>query len=654
MTVDAVRPEQVLALGRAAAARLLLRLAVDGHVPAPAAEHVALLTERAAEVEDRARAVVAGWPRDPLQPLGRIALWLGHDAGELTLLALAVAPHLDLALARSYEALAPRAGVTLGFLLDLAVTDEASRLALAARLGEPRSAVSIGALEVDPAVGLSVTSVIRVPAAIVAAVRGVPVAPPPLVHDTVAAGRVPGLDLAQIGLPDLRRSVLVVGPSPWAMHTIGRVLAGRHQKSLWTASPPPDNALDQGWTRLVRDAGLAGALVACDLAPEREPEPVQIHRRLAAAVRASRRLDVPVLLYTPDEDPVPTSIARDVNVVPLLGLRPKAGTELAQARLEQDGVAGAAAIVAEKIAPLAVGLGQVEAIVDAHHRGLLDDPSPAAQAEVAEALRPRLGNLVERVARRIGWDALVVNDDVRQRLKEIVLYRRHADQVYRGWGLGRHITGEGIAVLFSGPPGTGKTLAASVIATELGIALYRVDLSRIVSKWVGETEKNLARLFAEAKHGHAVLLFDEADSLFGKRTEVKNSVDRYANLEVNFLLQKLDHFDGVAILTTNAMQGIDEAFLRRLQFRVTFDAPDHDARVMLWKQHLPGPAHLADDVELDEIADRYELSGGNIRNAAIRAAFLAADAGGKIGQAHLRQASVTEKEELGNVVKRSG
>ena len=653
MSVDAVRPEQVLALGRAAAARLLLRLAADGHVPPPDPAHVEGLIARAGEVEALSAAVVAGWPRDPLQPLGRIARWLNADPGELTLLALAVAPHLDGALARSYDALAPRAGFTLGLLLDLAAVDEPARLALAARLGEPRSAVAIGALEIDPGVGLSVTAVIRVPASIVAAVRGAPVAPPPLIHEVVAAGRVPSVDLQAIGLPDLRRSVLVVGPSPWAMHTIGRALAGRHQRWLWTASPPPDNALDQGWTRLVRDAGLAGALIECDLAPEREPDPVVIHRRLAAAVRASRRLDVPMLLYTPDEDPVPTSVARDVTVVALLGLKPSAGTQLAQVRLEQDGVVNAAAIVAETIAPLAVGIGQVEAIVEAHHRGLLTDPSAAAQAEVGEALRPRLGNLVERVARRIGWDALVIPDDVRQRLREIVLYRRHADQVYRGWGLGKHITGEGIAVLFSGPPGTGKTLAASVIATELGIALYRVDLSRIVSKWVGETEKNLARLFAEAKHGHAVLLFDEADSLFGKRTEVKSSVDRYANLEVNFLLQKLDHFDGVAILTTNALQGIDEAFLRRLQFRVTFDAPDHDARVVLWKAHLPAAEHLDASVDLDEIGDRYEFSGGNIRNAAIRAAFLAAEAGTAITQAHLRSASITESEELGNVVKRS-
>jgi len=649
MITESGRAEQVLALGRAAAARLWVRLGRDGHVPAAAAEELAALEARAAEVGALADALIAAWPRDPAHPLGRLARWAAHERDQLVLVALAIAPLLDGALARSYDALAPRAGVTLGFLLDLALPDESARLALAAKLSSGPSVVAVGALEIDPQIGLAANALVKVPASLLAALRGAPITPPALVHDVAAAGRAPTVELA---LPSLTRTILVVGPSPWAMHTIGRVLAGRHQKWLWTATPPPDAALDVGWTRLVRDAALAGALIACDLAPEREVDSIVVARRLSAAVRAARKLDTPVLLYTSDEDPVPTSLARDLEVLALLTMPVHAGAQLAQARLEQDGVVDAAAITARAIAPLAVGIGQVEAVVEAHHRGQLEDPSPAAQAEVAEALRPRLGNLVERVARRVTWDALVVPDDIKTRLREMVLYRRHADRVYRDWGLGRHITGEGIAALFSGPPGTGKTLAASVIATELGIALYRVDLSRIVSKWVGETEKNLARLFAEARHGHAVLLFDEADALFGKRTEVKSASDRYANLEVNFLLQKLDHFDGVAILTTNALTGIDEAFLRRLQFRVPFDPPDHDARVMLWRQHLPAAEHLHADVDLDEIADRYEFSGGNIRNAAIRAAFLAADAGGPVRHAQIRAASITESEELGSVVKR--
>ncbi len=649
--MTAARVPELLAFGRAAAARLWLRLGDEGHLAGPAAADRPALAARAAEVPSLAAAVAARWPRGG-GALGRIAAWLDGDADQLALLALATAPLLDGALARSLDALAPRGGLTLGFLLDLAHADLDARLALAARVGGDRGVVGLGLLELDPATGLAATAPVRVPAAVVAALRGAPIPAPPAVIDAAPIGHPPTLDPRELGVPALDRPLLVVGPSPWSLYTLGRVLAARGGGPLWTCAAPTDANLEQAWNRLVRDAALAGALPAIDLAPEREPDPQVIARRLGAAVRAAVRLDARVLLYAPDEDPVPTPLAQALSVASMLALAPGTGTRLAQARLEQDGVADAAAITARAIAPLAPALGQVEALVDAHHRGALEDPSPAAQAAIADALRPRLGNLVERVARRVGWDALILPKDTTTRLREMVLYRRHAEQVYRRWGLGRHVTGEGIAALFSGPPGTGKTLAASVIATELGIALYRVDLSQIVSKWVGETEKNLARLFAEARHGHAVLLFDEADSLFGKRTEVKSANDRYANLEVNFLLQKLDHFDGIAILTTNALVGIDEAFLRRLQFRVDFDAPDADARAALWRRHLPAAEHLAGDVDLDDIAERWEFSGGNIRNAAIRAAFLAAEDGGQIHHHHLRQASTIESEELGRVVKR--
>ncbi|MEZ4399705.1 MAG: ATP-binding protein [Kofleriaceae bacterium] len=646
------RVADVLALGRAAAARLWLRLGTDGHQAGPDEATRAALTARAAEVPALAAAVAASWPRLGPTPLARIARWLDDDDGQLAVLALAAAPQLDGALGRSCDALAPRGGFTLGFLLDLAEDDVAARLALAKRLGGERGLLALGLLEVDPVLGLAASAPVRVPAAVLAALRGAVILPPAAVIDTAPAGIRPTLDLAAVGLPDLSRPLLVVGPSPWSMHTIGRVLAARDGAALWTCALPGDGNLELAFTRLLRDAALAGAVPAIDLAPEREPDPLHIARRLGAAVRAANRLDVPVVVYAPDEDPVPTTLAPALAVVSMLGLRGGAGTRLAQARLEQDGVTAAAEITAEAIAPLAPALGQVEALVDAYHRGTLLDPSPAAQAAIADALRPRLGNLVERVARRVGWDGLVLPKDTTTRLREMVLYRRHAEQVYRQWGLGRHVTGEGVAALFSGPPGTGKTLAASVLATELGIALYRVDLSQIVSKWVGETEKNLARLFAEARHGQAVLLFDEADSLFGKRTEVKSANDRYANLEVNFLLQKLDQFDGIAILTTNATGGIDEAFLRRLQFRVDFELPDADARIALWRAHLPAAEHLGRDLDLDDVADRWEFSGGNIRNAAIRAAFLAAEDGGPLRHAHLARACAIESEELGRLVKR--
>ncbi|MSP62199.1 MAG: ATP-binding protein [Myxococcales bacterium] len=465
------------------------------------------------------------------------------------------------------------------------------------------------------------------------------------------------MDLAEAGLPDrIDRPILFTGSSPWALETLSRVLAAHHRRPLWICTRPGEAATDPApllaWTRLLRDAALAGALVACDLVPERAPEPMAVGRRAGVAVAAARRVGAPLLLFAPAPDHLSGFGTRDLHVLPVSTLPLRAGAVLAEARLRQEGVLEAAAITERAIVPLAISVGHVEAVLDAHRRGILESDAPSARSELADALRPRLGNLVERIARRASWEALVLPEETHVRLREVVLYRRHADHVYRTWGLGRHIAGEGVAALFTGPPGTGKSLAATVIATEPGIALYRVDLSRIVSKWVGETEKNLGQLFAESRSGRAVLLFDEADSLFGKRTEVRSSNDRYANLEVNFLLQHLDEFDGIAILTSNSPNAIDPAFMRRLQFRVHFEIPDASARLALWMHPLPSPEHICEDVNLDEISETYVFSGGNIRNAAIRAAFLAAEDGGSIEQRHVLAACITETEELGHVVKR--
>jgi SpoVK/Ycf46/Vps4 family AAA+-type ATPase len=182
----------------------------------------------------------------------------------------------------------------------------------------------------------------------------------------------------------------------------------------------------------------------------------------------------------------------------------------------------------------------------------------------------------------------------------------------------------GVRMLFAGPPGTGKTLAAEVLASALDVDLLQVDLSQVVSKWIGETEKNLARVFETAERSRAVLLFDEADALFGKRTEVSDAHDRYANLETAYLLLRLERFEGLAILSTNLRQNIDTAFTRRLEFIVDFEEPSREQRLLLWKCHLPDNAPLAADVKLEELADRFTIVGGLIRNAAVAAAFLAA------------------------------
>jgi SpoVK/Ycf46/Vps4 family AAA+-type ATPase len=270
----------------------------------------------------------------------------------------------------------------------------------------------------------------------------------------------------------------------------------------------------------------------------------------------------------------------------------------------------------------------------------------------SQQLQHDLKSLAVRVTRSHRWEDLVIPVDVYDALTEMIGYVRHARLVYDDWGFGgRHGLTQGVSALFAGPPGTGKTMCASVMARELDMELFRVDLSRVVSKWIGETEKNLAKVFDEAQLSNAIILFDEADSLFAKRTEVKSSVDRYANLEVNYLLQRMEAFGGVTILTTNFEDTIDTAFKRRITFKMRFEKPDAEARAALWEKIFPPACTLADDVDFAELGARYEMSGGNIRGAALRAAFLAAEAGTPISMALCHRAAEREAREMGLLIR---
>jgi len=267
----------------------------------------------------------------------------------------------------------------------------------------------------------------------------------------------------------------------------------------------------------------------------------------------------------------------------------------------------------------------------------------------------KLSTLGVRITWRQRWDDLVLPEDSMDEIKEFIARVRHRRRVYDEWGFARKIAkGMGLSALFMGPPGTGKTMVAGLIADELALDLYQIDLSRIVSKYVGETEKNLANLFDAAEAGHAILLFDEADSLFAKRTEVKSSVDRYANLEVNYLLQRMETFNGITILTTNMDSSIDDAFRRRISFRINFPFPEPEDRERLWQAMLPEEADVSGDINWNGLAERYEMSGGYIRNAVLRAAFLAADDEGPITQGHLVRAANLEYTGMGKVISHLG
>jgi SpoVK/Ycf46/Vps4 family AAA+-type ATPase len=226
--------------------------------------------------------------------------------------------------------------------------------------------------------------------------------------------------------------------------------------------------------------------------------------------------------------------------------------------------------------------------------------------------------------------------------------------VYEQWGFGaRQSYGKGLAALFSGPSGTGKTMSAGVIARALGLDVYKIDLAKVVSKYIGETEKNLDQVFGAAANANAVLFFDEADALFGKRSEVKDAHDRYANIEISYLLQKMEEYDGLAILATNFATNLDEAFNRRLSFIIDFPLPRAEDREAIWRGHMPPAAPLADGIDFAFLAQQFELTGGAIRNCVRTAAFAAAEAGTPIGMTQLVQAVAGELAKLGRPLQRS-
>jgi hypothetical protein len=314
-------------------------------------------------------------------------------------------------------------------------------------------------------------------------------------------------------------------------------------------------------------------------------------------------------------------------------------------------------------------LGEATARVNGHLGALVaqfDFSVPAIRAAVQEALssgaegealagalwdagraqaRPRLEDLAQRIVSRSTWDDLVLPEAERAMLHEIAAHVAHRTTVYETWGFQALGTrGLGISALFAGASGTGKTLAAEVLAHALRLDLYRIDLSGVVSKYIGETEKNLRRVFDAAEDGGAILFFDEADALFGKRSEVKDSHDRYANIEINYLLQRMESYRGLAVLATNMKGALDPAFLRRIRFVVNFPFPDADQRAELWRRMFPPPTPT-EGLDVATLA-RLSIPGGNIRNIALNAAFLAAEAAEPVRMPHILRAVRSEYAKL--------
>jgi SpoVK/Ycf46/Vps4 family AAA+-type ATPase len=264
--------------------------------------------------------------------------------------------------------------------------------------------------------------------------------------------------------------------------------------------------------------------------------------------------------------------------------------------------------------------------------------------------QPQLSNLARKIEPKYSWEDLVLPEEQKSQLSEIANQVKHRHRVMDSWGFTRKISlGRGLNALFAGSSGTGKTMAAEVIGKELDLDIYKIDLSAVVSKYIGETEKNLNRLFTEAEHSNAILFFDEADALLGKRSEVKDAHDRFANIEIAYLLQKMEEYEGITILSTNLKKNIDEAFIRRIQFIVDFPFPDAFDRERIWQKTFPDETPIDADIDFPFLAKTFNLTGGNIRNIAIRAAYFAAQDTETIKMSHLVRATKRELQKMGKI-----
>ena len=265
-------------------------------------------------------------------------------------------------------------------------------------------------------------------------------------------------------------------------------------------------------------------------------------------------------------------------------------------------------------------------------------------------LRADMDEVSVRSRVKLTLEDIVLPDDERVLVGEVLDACRMRNHVMTHWGFGQRLTtGRGLCILFSGEPGTGKTLCAEIISSELGTPIHRISIPRIMSKWMGETEKNIAKIFSKARASHSMLLFDEADSLFTNRVDVENSTDRFANMETNLLLQEIERFEGICVLTTNHEKNIDEAFRRRIQFRISFPFPDAKQRAEIWKTLIPSECPIEEGIAFEALGENFELSGGYIKNAILRAAYRAAAENTHISMAHIENSAEQECRNAGKI-----
>jgi len=439
----------------------------------------------------------------------------------------------------------------------------------------------------------------------------------------------------------------IVGPAAVGKRSLVASLAARERLSVrcidyrYIAARPLDALVPALW----REALIHGAMLVihdCDASVDAARSPSALYSAVA-------RAGVPAV-FTSAETPRLADFDTPPLVLELALPPPERRAVLWQSAL---GVTDEQRELVQLGWQLPLAPGRVIRAASVAHELAAIRGTPLTANDVREAVSQQVAQKVATLGKRIRdsqtWDDVVLPPETTDSIKELIARVRLRKQVLEDWGFQRKLAkGIGLAAMFLGPPGTGKTMVAGIVAKELGLELYQIDMSRIASKWIGETEKNLAAIFDAAEGANVLLLFDECDSLFAKRSEVKSSNDRHANAEVNYLLQRIERFEGVAILTTNLESSIDPAFKRRLAFRIHFSVPDVKERETLWRRMMPKEAKTA-SIDYGAFARDYELAGGNIRNAVLRAAFLAAADDSPITESHLERSIVLEYRDAGKL-----
>jgi SpoVK/Ycf46/Vps4 family AAA+-type ATPase len=627
----------------------------DEHVDRMLSESLSPVTERAhdsrlAELEEEARRAEAAGSLSRLQSLAQRA---GLDELDVELLLVALVPDLDSRFERLYGYLnddVTRRRASIGLGLELCGVSAWSGAARS-RVSSDAALISAGLIVVEEPDRPFLSRSLRVPDRVAAYLLGDD-RPDPVVTPLIRpAATAPGDSVAAalgdvlaggVGLVYLQERLGGSGP---ALAAAGLAAAGLAALAIDLDHLNPGRDLEEVVKAVGREAVLSSAGVVAG--------PIEaVLDRAPSSVRAFASLPGPVLLH--GRATWEPAWSRAVPLVVDTG----AGSS-AERRSQWEKALGADApeglAEADVTTQFLLPAEQVVRAVEASRLQARLAGTDVSLEHLRAGARAQNGAGLERLARRIqptvGWEDLVLAPATAEALRELAARARRRELVLDTWrmrpGGGR---GRGITVLFAGDSGTGKTMSAEVVAGDLGLDLYTVNLATVVDKYVGETEKNLERIFAEADGVNAVLLFDEADALFGKRSEVRDANDRYANIEVGYLLQRMETFDGLAVLATNLRANVDDAFVRRLDMIVDFPSPDAELRRTLWDRCLAPGVPRGQDLDLDFCAQAFELSGGNIRSIALTAAYLAADSGRPMTMVDLIRAVHREYRKLGRMV----